>query len=105
MKSLVALALSLVLVACTSAGDDDDGNPGSGAPCGGFAGGTCASDEFCEKPDQECAVADGAGVCHGRPRACDDIYMPVRGSDGVVYGNACEAHAAGADDCGPAPIR
>jgi hypothetical protein len=106
MKSLIAAACSLVLASCVlDLSDDDNGNPGSGAQCGGFAGGTCDSDEFCDWPNEECGIADGAGVCHGRPLACTDIYMPVQGSDGVIYGNACEAHMAGADDCGPAPQR
>jgi Zn-dependent protease with chaperone function len=81
-------------------GDDDDG---SGLPCGGIAGGTCEGDEFCDYPvEHACGITDGGGVCRARPTACPEIYAPVIGSDGVRYDNACFAHAAGADDCGPA---
>ena len=81
-------------------GDDDDG---SGMPCGGIAGGTCEGDEFCDYPvEHACGITDGGGVCRARPTACPEIYAPVIGSDGVRYDNACFAHAAGADDCGPA---
>lgn len=81
-------------------GDDDDG---SGLPCGGIAGGTCEGDEFCDyRVEHACGTTDGGGVCRARPTACPEIYAPVIGSDGVRYDNACFAHAAGADDCGPA---
>ena len=97
---LLAMAAMLVLAACGG----DDTNIGSGSPCGGFAGSPCGSDEFCDFDDPMCGVADGGGVCRARPSLCPDLYAPVRGSDGMIYGNACEAHAAGADDCGPAPM-
>ncbi len=37
------------------------------------------------------------GACGPRPGGCDDFYDPKCGCDGEVYGNECEAHAAGVD--------
>ena len=49
---------------------DDDA---SGQQCGGLAGGTCPSDEFCDYPVEfRCGIADGAGVCQSRPTACPE---------------------------------
>jgi hypothetical protein len=97
-------ALPLAFGACAlDGGDDDDPAPGSGAMCGGFAGQACPADEYCDYDAAEaCRVADAAGACRARPTACPEIFAPVRGSDGRTYSNACSAHAAGADDCGPA---
>jgi len=40
---------------------------------------------------------DGATVWEGSaPEACIQIYAPVRGKDGTVYGNACSAAMEGA---------
>lgn len=102
MRSLVAAWGALLLAGCTLDLSGDDADPGSGAQCGGFTGGSCDGDEYCDWPTEECGIADGVGVCRARPVLCPELYMPVQGSDGQVYGNACEAHAAGADDCGPA---
>jgi hypothetical protein len=77
--------------------DDDDGDPGSGLPCGGFVGATCDDDEFCDLPSDTCGLADEGGTCRARPLVCPAIYQPVRGCDGVMYGNTCEAHAEGVD--------
>ncbi len=72
--------------------------------CGTIAGLTCPSDQYCDYAADDCGGADGAGVCRPRPSACDTIYRPVCGcrvpgnaTNGVVYSNACEASAAGAD--------
>lgn len=67
--------------------------------CGGFAGLTCADDEYCEWDDTAaaCGAADHLGTCRPRPEACYEIYAPVCGCDGVTYSNDCVARAAGTD--------
>ncbi len=76
--------------------------PPTGVACGGWAGDTCADDEFCDFGDSTgCDFADGGGVCELRPTACDLLYAPVCGCDGVTYSNECAAHVAGVDSQGP----
>jgi hypothetical protein len=95
--SLLTVVLALAPAACIFGGDDVGG---TGAFCGGFTGQTCTEQQYCDYPDQSCGAADGSGTCRIRPQVCAEIYAPVTGSDGKKYGNACLAHAAGADDCG-----
>jgi hypothetical protein len=99
MRTLVApIAVLALAVGC---GGDDEPDPGSGDPCGGLLGLACEADEYCDYDEPGCGIADGGGSCRARPNACPEIYAPVMGSDGQVYSNACDAHANGADDCGP----
>jgi len=52
----------------------------------------CLGGEFCDFPPGACG---GEGTCLLPPDACEDVYQPVCGCDGVTYGNGCEAAAAG----------
>ena len=73
--------------------------PPPSKPCGGFGGGACASNEYCDYPDGAmCGAADTGGSCLPRPETCDTSYAPVCACDGKTYPNACSAHASGTDD-------
>ena len=79
--------------------------------CGGTEGLLCGPGEFClYGPDAECGFDNMVGKCVPKPEVCSDIFAPVCGCDGTIYGNECEAHAAGTsvasmDFCeGPPPI-
>jgi len=78
------------------------------AVCGGFAGAVCASDEYCDFPDDHCGSADSTGVCVKRPQGCPKNYQPTCGCDGAIHGNSCETASAGTDvssfgGCKPPP--
>jgi hypothetical protein len=74
----------------------------AGRTCGGFAALMCDSGQFCNYEEsaggQGCdgMIADAAGVCATSPTACTREYRPVCSCDRRSFGNACEAHAAGA---------
>ena len=98
--------------AATTDGGGSDAAVGTdaapGASCGGFTGATCDSTEYCDYPDDLCGAADGSGTCTPRPTGCPDNYDPVCACGGGVYGNACDAAAAGWDvsalgGCTPPP--
>jgi hypothetical protein len=73
------------------------GGQGGGADCGGFAGTECGPDEYCDYGDDTCGNDDGVGTCKPRPLGCPDVYIPACACDGTVYGNPCDANAAGQD--------
>lgn len=76
-----------------------DGPPG--VACGGRAGETCKPLEYCDFTDNNCGVADGAGVCKRRPDACPlnaaVIATPTCACDGRIYNGECEANSVGVD--------
>lgn len=73
-----------------------EGPCGDENACGGLLGLSCDDGEFCSfAPDAFCGAADATGTCEVRPEVCIDIFDPVCGCDGITYGNACEANAAG----------
>ncbi|MDI1445671.1 hypothetical protein [Polyangium sp. 6x1] len=73
------------------------GGGSSGKPCGGFAGTVCGPDEWCDFQNDRCGDTDLTGICKPRPSACPDAYFPTCACNGMVYGNACDAAAAGSD--------
>lgn len=66
--------------------------------CGGFAGLTCASEEWCDFPDGSfCGGADELGACRPRPDSCNQVVEEVCGCDGSTYTNRCIANSEGVD--------
>lgn len=63
-----------------------------GACTVGVFDGSCSKSEFCKSDVGACS---GPGTCTAIPMMCTDLYSPVCGCDGVTYGNACGADAAG----------
>ena len=98
MRRFVLVVSFLAVSACNDHGRGgvlSDG--GSGAACGGFAGISCAANEFCDFGLNTCGRSDESGVCHPRPDGCTDQFEPVCGCGGMVHGNLCEAQTAGVD--------
>lgn len=70
--------------------------PSSGNSCGGLKPATCAKSEYCNYPiATKCGSGDQTGTCTKIPGACDLVYDPACGCDGVTYSNACAAAAKG----------
>jgi hypothetical protein len=68
----------------------------TGQTCGGFPGTQCPKGEFCSyAPDAICGAADATGTCAPIPGACDLLWAPVCGCDGITYSNECAANLAG----------
>jgi hypothetical protein len=103
MIRIASVFVVVLLVGCEGGrggmlfGDAGGSGSGSGRPCGGFSGGLCTSNEFCDFGRNTCGVTDEQGTCRQRPTACDDQFAPVCGCDGVVHSNQCDANASGAD--------
>ena len=56
----------------------------------------CNGATFCSAGKNHCPTAATPGICVGKPSTCDDIGDPHCGCfSGKVYGNECDANAAG----------
>jgi hypothetical protein len=81
-------------VSVAAQGECGSSNPGE--TCGGIQGLTCVKGEYCSFPSNaNCGSGDQTGTCAAMPDACDLVYAPVCGCDGMTYGNACAAASAG----------
>lgn len=68
---------------------------GCPTPCDGIQTLLCPPGEYCKHDGGTCGLYELLGQCEPMPMACDTVLDPVCGCNGVTYGNACEAAAAG----------
>lgn len=97
MKALVFI---MIVIACGGGrgGGVFTGDGGTGAPCGGFGGGQCAADEFCDFVQNTCGFSDESGTCKKRPvGGCPELFDPVCGCDGTIHSSICDAQTQGVD--------
>lgn len=67
-----------------------------GASCGSRGLRPCPEGQFCNfDAAASCGRADVPGTCTPIPPPCRALARPVCGCDGMTYGNACTANAAG----------
>lgn len=66
---------------------------------------SCAQGYFCYMGSADACNVSGNGTCELVGQACPKNLAPVCGCDGITYGNACQAGAAGAniEADGPCP--
>lgn len=101
----IATLLSVNGLECMDTALRVSAEPADGLVCGGIAGLPCPQGQFCKLLTGRCCC-DFMGLCAPMPQACQAVWDPVCGCDGVTYGNECDADARGVsiDHYGPCAI-
>jgi hypothetical protein len=84
-RCLMLAAIGAAALAWTVA---DAGAAGVGHRCGGPLGITCGRGLWCDPTPGTCTPG-GRGKCVRVAFACDQLWMPVCGCNGVTYTNDC----------------